>query len=82
MKKFFTFLLCLNFITLPVFATDVVENEIKNITTQKVQNDNTYLGANLLKAPAEPNAKQLITNHKSFLILNVIINGKIKEKNQ
>ena len=82
MKKLFTLLLCLNFIALPVFATDVVENEIKNFTTQEVQNDNTYLGANLLKAPAEPNAKQLVTNHKSFLILNIIINGKLKEKTQ
>ena len=80
MKKLFTLLLCLNFIALPVFATDVVENEIKNVTTQEVQNDNAYLGANVLKAPAEPNAKQLVTNHKSFLILNIIINGKIKDK--
>ena len=80
MKKLFTCLLCLNLLVLPVFATDVVENEIKNITTQEVQNDNAYLGANVLKAPAEPNAKQLVTNHKSFLILNIIINGKIKDK--
>lgn len=80
MKKLFTCLLCLNLLVLPVFATDVVENEIKNITTQEVQNDNAYLGTNVLKAPAEPNAKQLVTNHKSFLVLNIIINGKIKDK--
>lgn len=82
MKKFFITLLLLNLIAIPVMAEDVVKEEIKNITTQEIQNETTYLGANFLKAPAEPNAKQLITNHKSFLILNVIINGKLKEKNQ
>lgn len=80
MKKLFITLLLLNLITTPVMAEDVIKEEIQNITTQEIQNETTYLGANFLKAPAEPSAKQLVTNHKSFLILNIIVNGKLKEK--
>jgi len=80
MKKLFITLLLLNLITIPVMAEDVIKEEIQNITTQEIQNETTYLGANFLKAPAEPSAKQLVTNHKSFLILNIIVNGKLKEK--
>lgn len=73
MKKLFTLLLLTVFIT-PVFAEEAV-------TEQEIQNENTYLGVNFEKAPAEPNGKQLIVNHKSFLIINIITNGKIKSKN-
>ena len=70
MKKIFATLLLLCFFT-PVFAQE---------TTQEVLNENTYLGVNFEKAPTEPTGKQLITNHKSFLIINIVVNGKVKPK--
>ena len=70
MRKIFTTLLLLLFVV-PVFAQE---------TTQEVLNENTYLGVNFEKAPAEPTGKQLITNHKSFLIINIVVNGKVKPK--
>ena len=72
MKKLLALFLLITFIT-PVFAEEIV-------TEQEIQNENTYLGVNFEKAPAEPNGKQLIVNHKSFLIINIITNGKIKSK--
>ena len=42
--------------------------------------DSRYLGVNFEKAPNEPTGKQLITNHKSFLIINIVVNGKVKPK--
>lgn len=56
-----------------VFAENAVEQEIKN--------DNSYLGINFQKKPAQEEGKQLITNHKSFLVLNIVINGKNKQNN-
>lgn len=70
MRKIFTTLLLMLFIA-PVFAQE---------TTQEVLNENTYLGVNFEKAPSEPTGKQLITNHKSFLIINIVVNGKVKPK--
>lgn len=70
MKKLITLLILASFIA-PVFAQE---------TTQEVLNENTYLGVNFEKAPAEPTGKQLITNHKSFLIINIVVNGKVKPK--
>ena len=70
MKKIFATLLLLLFVA-PVFAQE---------TTQEVLNENTYLGVNFEKAPTEPAGKQLITNHKSFLIINIVVNGKVKPK--
>jgi hypothetical protein len=70
MKKLITLLILANFAT-PVFAQE---------TTQEVLNENTYLGVNFEKAPTEPTGKQLITNHKSFLIINIVVNGKVKPK--
>lgn len=55
----------------------------KNTESQKVENENSYLGINFEKQPEEQSGKQLITNKKSFLFVNVIINGKpitVKEK--
>lgn len=72
MKKLFTLLLLTVFIA-PVFAEETV-------TELEIQNENTYLGVNFEKAPSEPSGKQLIVNHKSFLIINIITNGKIKSK--
>lgn len=70
MKKIITLfmLMCL--------ATPVLAEE----ATQEVQNDNTYLGVNIEKAPTETTGRQLITNHKSFLIINIVVNGKVKSK--
>jgi hypothetical protein len=56
-----------------VLAEDIIEQEI--------QNDSSYLSANFQKKPAQEEGKQLITNHKSFLVLNIIINGKNKQNN-
>ena len=72
MKKLLALFLLITFIS-PVLAKEVV-------TEQEIQNENTYLGVNFEKAPTEPNGKQLIVNHKSFLIINIITNGKIKSK--
>lgn len=70
MEKLFATLLLMLFI-IPVFAQE---------TTQEVLNENTYLGVNFEKSPTEPTGKQLITNHKSFLIINIVVNGKVKPK--
>lgn len=70
MKKLITLLILASFVA-PVFAQE---------TTQEVLNENTYLGVNFEKAPTEPTGKQLITNHKSFLIINIVVNGKVKPK--
>lgn len=68
-------LLSLLLIGLPIFAEEDLQ------TVQLVENENTFLGANFQKAPAQPNGKQTITNHKSFLCINIIVNGKIKQPN-
>ena len=55
----------------------------ENTESQKIENENSYLGINFEKQPEEQSGKQLITNKKSFLFVNVIINGKpitVKEK--
>lgn len=71
MKKLFL-IIGLLLVGIPTIATE-------GVTEQTIQNENTYLGVNLQKAPTEPNGKQLITNHKSFLIINIVVNGKVKE---
>lgn len=78
MKKILSLLIALNLFILPVFANEITE-ETKAVTLQEIQNEQTYLGINFEKTPTNSNSKQLITNHKSFLIFNIIINGKIKE---
>lgn len=72
MKKILLTSLLLATMVLPVFATE------ENIE-QKVENENSYLGLNLEKKPVSENGGQLIKNHKSFLIINIVVNGKIKE---
>lgn len=72
MKKLLGLFLLITFIS-PVLAKEVA-------TEQEIQNENTYLGVNFEKAPTEPTGKQLITNHKSFLIINIVVNGKVKPK--
>lgn len=44
--------------------------------TQEVKNDNSYLGINIEKQPEQDKNEQLITNKKSFLFINIVINGK------
>lgn len=43
---------------------------------QEVKNDNSYLGINIEKQPEQDKNEQLITNKKSFLFINIVINGK------
>ena len=53
----------------------------KEIVDQEINNDNSYLSTNFQKKPTQKEGRQLITNHKSFLVLNIIINGKNKQDN-
>ena len=78
MKKLFLALLVFT-LALPVIAEEATINK----ETQKINNDNAYLGVNFMKQPEENGGQQLIANKKSFLFINVIINGKpltVKEK--
>ena len=45
---------------------------------QTVENNQSYFTANLQKQPEKDN-KQKIGNHFSFFVINVQINGKIKD---
>ena len=45
---------------------------------QEIKNDQAYFTANLQKQPEKDN-KQKIQNHFSFFVVNVQINGKIKD---
>ena len=65
-----------------VLAEDVKEND-HVIENQTILNKNSFLGGNFLKQPEQLNGKQLVKNEKSFLIFNIVINGKpitVKEK--
>jgi len=46
---------------------------------QTIDNQNSYLGVNFEKTPDQTEGKQTIKNERSFLFINIIINGKIKE---
>ena len=46
---------------------------------QTIDNQNSYLGVNFEKTPDQTEGKQKIKNERSFLFINIIINGKIKE---
>lgn len=74
MKKILLTLMVLCLVA-PVFATE-------EIIDQQIQNDNSYLGTNFIKTPSNKDDKQLIVNHKSFLVLNIILNGKTKNTNK
>lgn len=60
--------------TLPVCAAE------ETLLTQKVVNENS-LGINFEKQPAQEGGKQHISNKKSFLFINVVINGKCSTDN-
>lgn len=46
---------------------------------QTIDNQNSYLGVNFEKTPDQTEGKQKIKNERSFLFINIIINGKVKE---
>lgn len=71
MKKL-ALLLCLIFCC----STTVFANEIT--PQQAVSNEQAYFTANLQKQP-EKECKQKIGNHFSFFVINIQINGKIKD---
>ena len=45
---------------------------------QEIKNDQAYFTANLQKQPEKDN-KQKIQNHFSFFVINIQINGKLKD---
>lgn len=46
---------------------------------QTIDNQNSYLGVNFEKTPDQTEGKQTIKNERSFLFINIIVNGKVKE---
>ena len=48
------------------------------LSQQDIKNDQSYFTANLQKQP-EKESKQKIGNHFSFFVVNIQINGKIKD---
>ena len=54
----------------------VLANEV--VAKQDIKNDQSYFTANLQKQP-EKESKQKIGNHFSFFVVNIQINGKIKD---
>ena len=46
---------------------------------QTIDNQNSYLGVNFEKTPDQTEGKQIIKNERSFLFINIIVNGKVKE---
>ena len=75
MKKFLFTVVAIMMMTVPVMATEVKEQPIQ-VENQVLENENSYLGINFMKQPEENGGKQLVTNKKSFLFINVVINGK------
>lgn len=43
---------------------------------QTIDNQNSYLGVNFEKTPDQTEGKQKIKNERSFLFINIILNGK------
>lgn len=46
---------------------------------QTIDNTKSYLGVNIEKTPEQADSKQKIKNERSFLFINIIVNGKVKE---
>lgn len=44
---------------------------------QTVENTGSYLGINIEKTPSQQEGKQMVKNEKSFLFINIVVNGKI-----
>ena len=75
MKRFLFTLVAIMMMAVPVMATEVKEQPTQ-AENQVLENENSYLGINFMKQPEENGGKQLVTNKKSFLFINVVINGK------
>lgn len=71
MKKLAIILSLLFFSSTIVFADEVLPQ-------QDIKNDQAYFTGNLQKQP-EKESKQKIGNHFSFFVVNIQINGKIKD---
>lgn len=71
MKKLAFILGLLLFCSQITFADEVLPQ-------QDIKNDQSYFTANLQKQP-EKESKQKIGNHFSFFVVNIQINGKIKD---
>ena len=77
MKKLLMAVFTLALMVAPVMATEVTETQpAQQAENQVLKNENSYLGINFMKQPEENGGKQLVTNKKSFLFINVVINGK------
>lgn len=77
MKKLLMAVFTLVLMVAPVMATEVTEAQpAQQAENQVLENENSYLGINFMKQPEENGGKQLVTNKKSFLFINVVINGK------
>lgn len=46
---------------------------------QKIENQNSYVGLNVEKADPSTDVKQSIKNERSWFLINIVINGKVKE---
>ena len=75
MKKVLFTLVAIMMMAVPAVATEVKEQPTQ-AENQVLENENSYLGINFMKQPEENGGKQLVTNKKSFLFINVVINGK------
>ena len=75
MKKVLFTLVAIMMMAVPAMATEVKEQPAQ-AENQVLENENSYLGLNFMKQPEENGGKQLVTNKKSFLFINVVINGK------
>lgn len=78
MKKLILSMLCILALSSVVLAEETVTKEIEQV----VNNENSYLGINVMKQPEQEGNKQLITNKKSFLFINIVVNGKPIEVKQ
>lgn len=72
MKKLAIVIISLLFLSSSVVFADEV------LPQQDIKNDQAYFTANLQKQP-EKESKQKIGNHFSFFVINIQINGKIKD---
>ena len=75
MKKILFTLVAIMMMAVPAMATEIKEQPAQ-AENQVLENENSYLGINFMKQPEENGGKQLVTNKKSFLFINVVINGK------
>ena len=75
MKKILFTLVAIMMMAVPAIATEA-EEQPAQAENQVLENENSYLGINFMKQPEENGGKQLVTNKKSFLFINVVINGK------